>query len=107
MELFEYQKEGVRFLVANASAGRGSLLADKMGLGKTVQTVAALSELWRLDRARFLVWTTLHTPFTAFHTCGLALASHFFVAPQSSHGLPVVGVLPSRSRHAAVRRGLN
>lgn len=37
MDLFPYQEEGVNFLVRR----KGALLADQMGLGKTVQAIAA------------------------------------------------------------------
>ena len=51
--LYPYQQEGVSFLVTNAINGRGSLLADSMGLGKTCQTIAALARLWKIDRAKY------------------------------------------------------
>lgn len=38
--LRDYQKAGVRWMVAQARAGRGILLGDDMGLGKTLQTLA-------------------------------------------------------------------
>ncbi|HOK93725.1 MAG TPA: DEAD/DEAH box helicase [Spirochaetota bacterium] len=37
MQLFPYQEEGARFLINR----KGALLADQMGLGKTVQAIAA------------------------------------------------------------------
>lgn|GEM_PF-151057 len=41
--LFEHQKEGVRWLLSRQKKGilRGGILADHMGLGKTIQTLVA------------------------------------------------------------------
>jgi len=41
VQLYDYQREGVRFLVRR----RGALLADQMGLGKTVQAIAAADSI--------------------------------------------------------------
>lgn len=50
--LYEFQQEGVRFLLERESA----LLADEMGLGKSVQAIAAIQELFRTGRvSRVLV----------------------------------------------------
>jgi SNF2 family DNA or RNA helicase len=38
-KLFDYQREGVRFLYNLFISDRGGILADDMGLGKTVQTI--------------------------------------------------------------------
>lgn len=40
-----YQLLGVRWMLAQAQAGRGGLLGDEMGLGKTVQSIALISLL--------------------------------------------------------------
>jgi len=40
--LFDYQKNGLRWLTAIASQGIGGILADEMGLGKTIQVIALL-----------------------------------------------------------------
>ena len=56
--LRQYQWEGVRFLLGNDSA----LLADQMGLGKTVQIAVALSLLlpkYKLGRALIIVPASL------------------------------------------------
>ena len=67
MELYPYQREGVEFLVANARRGRGSLLADTMGLGKTCQVVHALARLYRLDRERFYPCVVLAPKSVLYH----------------------------------------
>lgn len=41
IELFDYQREGVKFLLG----GKRRLLADTMGLGKTIQVISAIKEL--------------------------------------------------------------
>ena len=51
LTLFEFQKEGVSWLLFNWLQGRGSVLADEMGLGKTVQTVVTLQEMSRYCRS--------------------------------------------------------
>ena len=43
--LFDFQKEGVSWLLYNWSQGRGCMLADEMGLGKTVQTSVTLAQM--------------------------------------------------------------
>ena len=45
--IFDFQKEGISWLLFNWSQGRGSMLADEMGLGKTVQTAVTLSQMER------------------------------------------------------------
>ena len=40
--LYRYQVEGAAWLASQLAAGRGSILGDDMGLGKSIQTVAAL-----------------------------------------------------------------
>lgn len=49
--LFNYQKEGVEWLLSNKSA----ILADDMGLGKTVQTTTALRILFHQGIIRFVL----------------------------------------------------
>ena len=41
--LFDYQKDGLRWLTVIASQGIGGILADEMGLGKTIQVIALLA----------------------------------------------------------------
>jgi superfamily II DNA or RNA helicase len=43
--VFDFQKEGISWLLYNWSQARGSILADEMGLGKTVQTAVTLSQM--------------------------------------------------------------
>lgn len=38
-KLFDYQREGIRFLYNLYISNRGGILADDMGLGKTIQTI--------------------------------------------------------------------
>ena len=45
--IFDFQKEGISWLLFNWSQGRGSMLADEMGLGKTVQTAVTLAQMQR------------------------------------------------------------
>lgn len=40
--LYRYQIEGAAWLASQLAAGKGSILGDDMGLGKSIQTVAAL-----------------------------------------------------------------
>ena len=40
MELFEYQKQGISFLVNNS----GGMLLDEQGLGKTIQALEAVKK---------------------------------------------------------------
>lgn len=55
MELFEYQKQGIEFLVNN----RGGMLLDEQGLGKTIQALNAVNEIaqvgWKQGKACVLV----------------------------------------------------
>ena len=44
-ELFEYQKEGVEWMLKLWNEDKGGVLGDEMGLGKTVQVVAFLAAL--------------------------------------------------------------
>ena len=44
-ELRDYQVEGVKWLISLWSNGLNGILADQMGLGKTVQTIGLLSHL--------------------------------------------------------------
>ena len=45
MRIFDFQKEGISWLLYNWSQGRGCMLADEMGLGKTVQTAVTLAQM--------------------------------------------------------------
>ncbi|KEG10677.1 DNA excision/repair protein SNF2 [Trypanosoma grayi] len=45
-KLFDYQKEGIRWLYERHRKGRGCLLADEMGLGKTVQVATFLGAMY-------------------------------------------------------------
>ena len=62
-KLFEFQREGVRFLLSKYSQNTGGLLADEMGLGKSVQVVAFLSSIAasseNLDPVLIIAPTTL------------------------------------------------
>ncbi|MEU8531465.1 SNF2-related protein, partial [Streptomyces sp. NPDC048629] len=40
LELYGYQKQGVRWMTKVGALGLGGILADEMGLGKTLQTIA-------------------------------------------------------------------
>ena len=51
-QLFEHQREGVRWLWGHFQAGRGAILGDDMGLGKTMQVVALVAGLWYSDVRR-------------------------------------------------------
>lgn len=51
LNLFEYQKDGVEFMVDRYRKGLGTLLGDTMGLGKTLQTAVTMDILqlkWNL-----------------------------------------------------------
>jgi SWI/SNF-related matrix-associated actin-dependent regulator of chromatin subfamily A-like protein 1 len=41
--LYRYQVEGAAWLASRVAAGKGAILADEPGLGKTTQTIAALA----------------------------------------------------------------
>mmetsp|Transcript_17888 Transcript_17888/g.27808 ORF Transcript_17888/g.27808 Transcript_17888/m.27808 type:complete len:1082 (+) Transcript_17888:131-3376(+) len=43
--LYNYQREGVRFLHIMIVSGKGAILGDDMGLGKTVQVISLLAAL--------------------------------------------------------------
>jgi superfamily II DNA or RNA helicase len=43
--IFDFQKEGISWLLYNWSQARGCILADEMGLGKTVQTSVTLAQM--------------------------------------------------------------
>ena len=45
LSIFDFQREGIQWLLYNWLQGRGSILADEMGLGKTVQTSITLQEM--------------------------------------------------------------
>jgi SNF2 family DNA or RNA helicase len=55
LELYPYQQDGLRWLMAHAGAGFGGILADEMGLGKTPQAIALLEQERRQDRGPNLV----------------------------------------------------
>ncbi len=44
-ELFDYQREGVEWMLKLHKAGHGGVLGDEMGLGKTIQVAAFLAAL--------------------------------------------------------------
>lgn len=44
-ELFDYQREGVEWMLRLHQAGHGGVLGDEMGLGKTIQVVSFLAAL--------------------------------------------------------------
>ncbi len=44
-ELFDYQREGVDWMLRLHKAGHGGVLGDEMGLGKTIQVIAFLAAL--------------------------------------------------------------
>ena len=66
-QLYPYQTVGRDWLVNNARNGKGCLLADSMGLGKTAQTVTALSSLFTTDKERFFPCIVIATSSTMFH----------------------------------------
>jgi superfamily II DNA or RNA helicase len=64
-ELRPYQRDGLRWLQRLRALGFGGILADSMGLGKTVQTLAHLlaeHEAGRLDRPALVVAPTSVVP---------------------------------------------
>ena len=48
-QLYDYQREGVRWLWGHFHAGTGCVLGDEMGLGKTVQVIGFVVSLWYSD----------------------------------------------------------
>ena len=53
--LLQFQKEGLGWMVANeAGAVRGGILADEMGMGKTIQTISLLLHA-KAERAKAAV----------------------------------------------------
>lgn len=48
--LREYQRDGIRFLFDCWRKGRGGLLGDDMGLGKSIQTIGLLAALFSMKR---------------------------------------------------------
>ena len=66
-KIFDFQKEGISWLLYNWNQGRGSMLADEMGLGKTVQTSVTLAEMKHhadvndLGQVAFLIIAPLST----------------------------------------------
>lgn len=44
-ELFEYQREGVEWMLKLWQEGHGGVLGDEMGLGKTIQVISCLAAL--------------------------------------------------------------
>ena len=64
-ELRPYQRDGLRWLQRLRALGFGGILADSMGLGKTVQTLAHLlaeQDAGRLDRPALVVAPTSVVP---------------------------------------------
>lgn len=60
--LFDYQIEGVNFMLFNWLQRRNCLLADEMGLGKTVQAIGFMELLLRLGfRGPYLIVAPLST----------------------------------------------
>ncbi|EER05681.1 chromodomain helicase dna binding protein, putative [Perkinsus marinus ATCC 50983] len=47
-QLFDFQVEGIQWLLYNWAQHRGSILADEMGLGKTVQSSVFISAIHEL-----------------------------------------------------------
>ena len=45
LQLRDYQKQGIRWLISMCNRGLNGILADEMGLGKTVQTISLLAHL--------------------------------------------------------------
>merc|ERR1719359_493194 len=61
-ELREYQLKGVKWLISLWQNGLNGILADQMGLGKTVQTIGFISHLWSKGvKGPFLVVAPLST----------------------------------------------
>lgn len=57
-ELFEYQREGVEWMLKLWESGNGGVLGDEMGLGKTVQVVSFLAVLQisgKLDEPNLII----------------------------------------------------
>ncbi|KAI5169102.1 DNA excision repair protein ERCC-6 [Pancytospora epiphaga] len=50
--LFDYQKEGVKWMIDLYLKGKGGILADEMGLGKTIQTVVAIVGILKSEKAK-------------------------------------------------------
>eukprot|EP00917_Polyrhabdina_sp_WS-2016_P032726 GHVP01069756.1.p1 GENE.GHVP01069756.1~~GHVP01069756.1.p1 ORF type:complete len:1432 (+),score=313.49 GHVP01069756.1:212-4297(+) len=63
LKLFDYQLDGLNWLLNLWDKGRNGILADEMGLGKTVQTIAFFWHLVFMERMRgpFLVVAPLST----------------------------------------------
>lgn len=53
--LFEYQREGVKWMINLYNEGRGGVLADEMGLGKTLQVATFITGLENTKKHRFLI----------------------------------------------------
>lgn len=54
--LFDYQKQGVKWMLDLYSSGKGGVLADEMGLGKTIQVCTMIVSLFHSSQAgQFLI----------------------------------------------------
>lgn len=49
-KLFEYQREGLKWMYSLFKRKRGGVLGDDMGLGKTVQVISFLAGKFRTKR---------------------------------------------------------
>uniref|UniRef100_A0A5K3FXC3 DNA excision repair protein ERCC-6 n=2 Tax=Mesocestoides corti TaxID=53468 RepID=A0A5K3FXC3_MESCO len=68
-ELYEYQRDGVRWLWNLHKTSPGGILADDMGLGKTLQTIAFLTGLFLSEEASKKPRTVLIlTPVSVINT---------------------------------------
>lgn len=67
MQLYQYQEKGVEFLVGNTLNGKGALLADGCGTGKTAQACSALSQLFETNKKRFFPIVILAPASTLYH----------------------------------------
>ena len=69
-ELYDYQLEGVNWLLYNWLHQRNSILADEMGLGKTIQTIAFCGAISNLGESKPMLivvpLSTLHNWFVTF-----------------------------------------
>lgn len=66
--LYEYQARGIETLVAKMQAGRGVVLGDVMGLGKTLQALVAALSFVALEAAPAAAPLLFVVPTSAMHT---------------------------------------
>ena len=91
-ELRSYQRESLRWMMANRYAGRNCILGDEMGLGKTAQSAAALAFMRQfLGLGPFLVVAPLTT------------LGHWAREVSSWTGLDVVSYVGSAADRAVCR----